>query len=69
MQKWEYCKVAKSLTGNFFIDIPGAERLTLDVDTKIEMLNIMGKDGWDLIDPHKDESGFYFFKRPLEEIA
>jgi hypothetical protein len=67
MQKWEYCKAARSLMSGYFIDATGEERVTIDVERKVDLLNVLGKDGWELISPHKDENGFFFFKRELED--
>ena len=67
MQKWEYIKVARSLNGGFFIDSTGVERVNIDAERLVDMMNLMGKDGWELINAIKDENGFYFFKRPVQE--
>lgn len=67
MQKWEYCKVARSMHGGFFIDATGMERVNIEAERLVDMMNLLAKDGWELLSPHKDENGFYFFKRLLEE--
>jgi hypothetical protein len=67
MQKWEYCKIARSLHGGYFIDASGMERVNIDTDHFIDILDMLGKEGWELIDPHKDENGFFYFKRPVKE--
>ena len=67
MQKWEYCKVARSMHGGFFVDATGMERVNVEAERLVDIMNLLGKDGWDLLSPLKDENGFYFFKRPLEE--
>ena len=51
--------------GGFFVDAAGVERVNLDADRLIDMINLLAKDGWELMSPHKDESGFYFFRREL----
>lgn len=66
MTKWEYCKAARSMHGGFFIDMAGIERVNIEADRLVDMMALMGKDGWELLSPHKDENGFYFFKRPIE---
>jgi hypothetical protein len=65
MQKWEYCKVARSMHGGFFIDATGLERVNIDAERLVDMMNLLAKDGWELLSPHKDENGFYFFRRPM----
>ena len=67
MQKWEYCRAARSMHGGFFIDATGMERVNIEADRLVDIMNILGKDGWELISPIKDENGFYFFKRPLQD--
>ncbi|MEM5774464.1 MAG: hypothetical protein AAGU05_05630 [Anaerolineaceae bacterium] len=67
MQKWEYCKVARSMHGGFFVDATGLERVNISGERLIDMINLMAKDGWELVSPHKDESGFYYFKREFVE--
>jgi hypothetical protein len=67
MQKWEYCKAARSMHGGFFVDATGLERVNVSGDRLIDLINLLGKDGWELLSPHKDESGFYFFKRAVTE--
>ena len=67
MQKWEYLKAARSLHGGFFIDATDMERVSIEAERLVDLMNILGKDGWELISPLKDENGFYFFKRPMEE--
>ena len=67
MQKWEYCRAARSMHGGFFIDATGMERVNIEADRLVDIMNILGKDGWELISPIKDENGFYFFKRPMQD--
>lgn len=67
MQKLEYCKVARSMHGGFFVDATGLERVNISGERLIDMINLMAKDGWELVSPHKDESGFYYFKREFVE--
>ncbi|MBI9047590.1 MAG: hypothetical protein JEZ06_24105 [Anaerolineaceae bacterium] len=67
MQKYEYCKIARSMHGGYFIETPDLERVNIDSEVKLEVMNILGKEGWKVITPIKDENGFVFFKRPIIE--
>jgi len=55
------------LHGGYFIDASGMDRVNIDEDHFIDLLNMLGKEGWELIDSHKDENGFYFLRRPIKE--
>ena len=67
MQKWEYCRAARSVNGGFFVEKTGVnDRINIDAEVLLDLMNILGKDGWELVHPVKDEIGHYYFKRPLE---
>lgn len=69
MQKWEYLRF--QFMGNYY-DVNGVEFRVEETGNRpkllVELLNQLGKDGWELISTDVDSEG-YLFKRPVEEKA
>lgn len=65
MQKWEYLVLAHQWDKDrqyYYWNNDETDKRTID-----EVLNELGKDGWELVDTRTVvSSGFYHFKRPLE---